>query len=199
MPRDYKDITKQAKKADKSVSPLIGNLLSFAAGLSLGLFVAAYFYLESALDRLLYEPEADEVTAVQGEGEAAADTDDRATVPKFEFYTILKNRKLNISERIADEQENKAAQADESSVYVLQVGSFKEYQAADQLRAQLALIGITAYITRVVINGDDSRNRVRVGPFENQEKLDQARTRLDENNLPYVLLKLELEDPQGTG
>ena len=199
MPKDYKNINKEARKAVQKPSALFSAVLSFVTGLSIGLLVAAYFYLELNLEKQLSgieQTSAVEQDAISEEpaGETQAVADNRAPIPKFEFYDILKNRKLNISEEIASEQENTGTQVNEANIYLLQVGSFKEYQAADQLRAQLALLGIPAYITRVVINGDDSRHRVRVGPFESPQALNQTRNRLEDNNLSYMLLKLELGD-----
>ncbi len=74
------------------------------------------------------------------------------------------------------------------------MGSFKEYKAADQTRAKLALIGIKAEIQRVVINGQDSIHRVRIGPYKDQKKLKDIRQRLMENELEFMLLTLRLED-----
>ena len=71
-------------------------------------------------------------------------------------------------------------------------------EAADQVKAQLALIGVTADIQRVVINGQDTLYRVRVGPYSDQQKLNDARLRLQENKLEFMLLKLQADDPRVT-
>ena len=103
-------------------------------------------------------------------------------------------REINISEWIAENQDKDKPLPDESSLYVFQVGSFKDYESADQVKAQLALIGIKADIQRVVINGQDSRHRVRIGPYKDQKILKDIRQRLNSNGLDYMLLKLRLED-----
>ena len=74
------------------------------------------------------------------------------------------------------------------------MGSFKEFKAADQVKARLALIGINADIQRVVINGQDVHHRVRVGPYKEREKITQIRERLMADNLEFMLLKLEIEE-----
>jgi len=38
------------------------------------------------------------------------------------------------------------------------------------------------------------RHRVRIGPYKNTEKLQQARDRLLANDLDFMLLKLKMED-----
>lgn len=203
MPRDYKNIKKQVKEAEKKPGKLFSNLLAFIAGLSIGLFLATYIYLDTKRPwrnsdiALLNDNNVNQETQSQRNNKEQVETTNDLTIPKFEFYDILRNRKLSISERIANEQEEINSTTDVTNIYLLQVGSYKEYQAADQVKAQLALIGITANIQRVVINGQDSRHRVRVGPFEDPEKLKQTRRRLEENNHEYMLLKLEVEDAQG--
>ena len=79
-------------------------------------------------------------------------------------------------------------------MFVLQVGSFKQFEAADEIKAKLALMGVTADIQRVVINGQDVRHRVRIGPYKNSNQLKQAKDRLLANDLDFMLLKLKMED-----
>lgn len=203
MSRDYKDINKHARKAEKKPGTVVSHVFTFVTGLSLGVFVAAIVLMQPDLSWLIPDKQAADKTAtannkpaVPDKKETAKDTA-RLTMPKFEFYDILRKRKLNISERIASEQEEKSSETDANNVYLLQVGSFKEYQTADTLKAQLALIGITSYITRIVLNGQDSRYRVRIGPFDDSEKLRQTSQQLKDNDFEYMLVKLELEDGQG--
>lgn len=116
--------------------------------------------------------------------------------PTFDFYKILPDREINISEWVADEQPQEEAlqEMPEDGVYILQVGSFREFESADRLKAELALLGIDPQIQRVVINGQDVRYRVRVGPYKNADRLDDTRQKLSENQLNFMLLKLKAED-----
>ena len=95
-------------------------------------------------------------------------------------------------QNIQNSEENFAN--DQSDLYILQVGSFKQFEAADQVKAQLALLGISADIQRVVINGQDTRYRVRVGPHKNTAEFNNQRKRLLENNLDFMVLKLSADD-----
>lgn len=202
MSRDYKDINKQVKKVNHGISPLIGNLLSFVAGLSIGLFVAAFLFVRPdllqkyPLTALLGKEQNPTPPQNQAQPQTKARAEPAVPIPKFEFYDILRKRKLNISETVASEQEVKNSATDTAGLYVLQIGSYAEYQAADRLKARLALLGITSYITQVVINGKDTIHRVRIGPFEDPAKLRETRRRLEENSMEYTLLKLELNDTQ---
>jgi cell division protein FtsN len=101
---------------------------------------------------------------------------------------------VNVSEWVAGEESSVEPSTEKDSLYILQVGSFKDFKAADEIKARLALMGIDADIQRVVINGRDVRHRVRVGPYRNKDELHKARKRLQENNLDYMLLKLQVDD-----
>jgi len=195
MPRDYKNINKGSKK--KNSVAIYSRFLSFSTGLTIGLFIAFLVYLHEHQPnyqfpfKTPFSQIADKQIDIHKQQE---DNNSALLEPKFEFFEILPNREVNISEWIAEEQEKAELDPDDSNIYVFQVGSFKEYKAADQTRAKLALIGINAEIQRVVINGQDSRHRVRIGPYKDQKKLKDIRQRLMENELEFMLLTLRLED-----
>jgi cell division protein FtsN len=193
VPRDYKNIKK--KKAEP-LKKRFSNALSFITGLTIGLFVAiiVYFYEHNATivsnNPLL-------VNETTSEDSKINENIAQLPEPQFAFYKILPSKEVNISEweSVEEEEITASPQKDQQPVmFVLQVGSFKQYQSADQIKAKLALMGVTADIQRVVINGQDIRHRVRVGPFKNTEKLQQARNRLLANDLDFMLLKLKMED-----
>jgi cell division protein FtsN len=201
MPRDYKHVPKQK---DKSNGGILSAIITFATGLSLGLFVAYFIYLNQTDSSYIPfnfkldsqepgEPKQDKIVEI-----ATPDiVEEEQPIPKFEFYDILPNKEINISEWVADDPSSSVTvNKNDTSVYILQVGSFKQLETADQVKAQLALLGITANIQHVVINGQDSRYRVRVGPYSEQSKLNEERKRLMENNLEFMLLKLQADDPR---
>lgn len=192
MPRDYKNINKSKKKQP---NPLVGNLISFLTGLTVGLFIAFLVYLDKihifdgfGLPDMFSREQAQE-SAPAGKKEEKKNIPS----PTFDFYKILPNKEINISEYVADDQPaaKQEQDTDEEGLYVLQVGSFKDYDAADSVKAKLSLMGIVPEIQRVVINGQDVRYRVRVGPFKDRGKLAQTRYRLKENEMNYMLLKLK--------
>ena len=93
-----------------------------------------------------------------------------------------------------DEQEQYAAldrdAEDDVTGYVLQVGSFKDFSSADQVKAQLALLGIFADIQRVMLNEQDIRHRVRLGPYTSVNEMRDVRRRLRDNNIEFMLIEL---------
>ncbi|MFT5396753.1 MAG: hypothetical protein ACI85N_001958 [Gammaproteobacteria bacterium] len=201
MSKDYKSVPKQK---DKPKGGSFGAILTFITGLSLGLFVAIFIYLnqtDSTYIPFNFKSKAEKPEVLMQdtvvEVTTPAPEEEGLTIPKFDFYNILPNKELNISEWVADDPAlSESGETDVNSVYILQVGSFKQIEAADQVKAQLALIGISADIQRVVINGQDTRYRVRVGPYAEQSKLNAERKRLMENNLEFMLLKLQADDPR---
>lgn len=131
--------------------------------------------------------------------------------PHFDFYTILPEREIEIAPRdpaganstrsatrlpereLEIRQRSLASppsQRSANAAYVLQVGSFRRFQDADRSKASLALLGLSADIQRVVINGDDVWYRVRLGPFDERPELDAVRARLTENEIDSLLLRI---------
>jgi len=193
VPRDYKNIK---KKKPEPIKNRFSNALSFLTGLSIGLFAAVivYFYEHNATietNNPLLVAETTEPVITDNKDESIAQLPE----PQFDFYKILPSKEVNISEWESIEEESAIDEQEQQPVmFVLQVGSFKQYQSADEIKAKLALMGVTADIQRVVINGQDVRHRVRVGPYKNTNKLQQARDRLLANDLDFMLLKLKMED-----
>ncbi len=186
MPRDYKNIKKESQKKKP---PSAGSFLNFLTGLSLGLFVAVivFFYGDDISTWIEVErtgPSLANNTIVSGnKGKEAA-----VPEPEFEFYNILPNKEVDISEWIEKPQENAPAPSEQGN-YILQVGSFKKNTAADQVKARLALLGFEAYIEPGVINGEGVY-RVRIGPYSNISKLKSVRKRLLANNLDFMEMRL---------
>lgn len=190
MSKDYKNI--RSKKKQKPINT--EQIKSFFSGLAIGLCVAIIVYF--------FQHEPEQSTGVKQPDattemlEPVLDQTNDTPPPSFEFYEILPNMKVNVSEWEAEEEEENMEIATEainkkSEIHILQIGSFRQYEAADEVKAKLALMGITADIQRVVINGKDIRHRVRVGPYDELGKLSVVRQQLLENNLSYILLRLQ--------
>jgi sporulation related protein len=193
VPRDYKNIK---KKKPEPLKNRFSNALSFLTGLAIGLFAAVivYFYEHNATivnNNSLLVSESTKENITDNKNESIAQLPE----PQFDFYKILPSKEVSISEWESVEDDDLSNQEEQQPVmFVLQVGSFKQYNSADQIKAKLALMGVTANIQRVVINGQDIRHRVRIGPYKNTKKLQQDRDRLLANDLDFMLLKLKMED-----
>ncbi len=203
MPRDYKNGL--SKPEEQSSTP--NALLTFFIGLTAGLTLTAviFFMINSntpSTDIAKIKPIEkieEEVVTVEPEPEKISLSElaekENLEEPTYEFYKILPNLKINVSEWEETQmpvEESQTTQSSDNIVYVLQVGSFQKMEMADQVKARLALLGISADIQRVVINGQDVFHRVRVGPYKDNKKLEQTKTSLINNNMPFDLLKLSV-------
>lgn len=196
MTKDYKNINRK-KNGIKTINDL-RPVMSFVTGLVIGLFVAFIVYLKEHQSVNLSD-QSPEVVIQNMNKPIIPETDNGEVAgipePQFDFYQILPNMEVNVSEWEAEEdKQSESIPADDSGVFILQVGSFEQYEAADEVKAKLALLGVSADIQRVVINGRDIRHRVRVGPYKDPAKLQEARDRLLANNLDFMLLKLKVDD-----
>ena len=168
-------------------------------GLTIGLFVALLVYLDKTHpDR----ESADIAGAVSGffqkkagETKKAAPKSarrDKATDtdrPRFDFYTILPELEVPIPEEELVEKARQPATAKAPGNYMLQAGSFRSAEQADQLRARLALQGIEATIQTVRIKGGETWHRVRVGPLPDIASVNRVRKRLRDIGVPSIVVK----------
>ncbi|WP_370261655.1 SPOR domain-containing protein [Limnobacter sp.] len=74
------------------------------------------------------------------------------------------------------------------TVYFLQLGSFRNREDAEQLRAQLAFVGTESEIAVGEVNGNVV-NRVRVGPFDSANEAYQARIPLTKGGFEATVVK----------
>ena len=213
MSRDYKKIRYNPRRERAFVA---GNLLSFLSGLSLGLLVAFIVFLRCQLE----EPDAPrEVAGPAGDIQTQTDKQkpelkftfydtlrnkkvnisewvagDRDSPEDDAGEKTVETRGQDESQVSDDNQEQFAARQldvkDDVYGYVLQVGSFKEFSSADKIKAELALLGIFADIQRVMLNGQDVRHRVRLGPYKSMDEMKDISRRLDDNQIEFMLLEL---------
>ena len=111
--------------------------------------------------------------------------------PRFDFYKLLQESEVIVpATETASEAEKNSEQSSASNVeFILQVGSFPAQPEADKLRAQLLLLNLDAHIEPVEIHKGEVWHRVVVGPFDSQEKLASARSKLVENQYTALVLK----------
>ncbi len=218
MSRNHKK-TRSSSRRERAF--ITGNLLSFLSGLSIGLLVAFVVFLryqtvESDPGSEMNKPAV--VADSQSQTERSQpdvtftfyDTLRNKKVNISEWMAGEKDKQeqaddqdtVEISERDesvnnTDEQEQQAARDqdadDDITGYVLQVGSFRDFSSADQVKAELALLGIFADIQRVLLNEQDVRHRVRLGPFKNIDEMRDIRRRLQDNQIEFVLLELRAQ------
>ena len=150
--------------------------LWFAAGLVLGAFAASLYFIKNP------------VTAPAPKEEPKPKVvDNKTPKPRFDFYKLLQESETIVpaSETINEE---KPAQ-EQTTEYILQVGSFPRAEDADKLRAQLILLNLDASIEKVEIRKGEIWHRVVVGPFKTQNQLTSARSQLVKNEYNALVLK----------
>lgn len=183
------------------------------SGLAVGLFVALLVHLQhlagqerTSLDALFEQPAAASARA-NGPGPAGTGKATRDK-PSFEFYRLLpeqevavpspapKSRRPEPAPEPASEPEPtpkptpaSAAPPDGGQAYLLQAGSFQDYDDADRMKASLALLGIEAHIQKVELTGGEIWHRVRIGPIADRNRINAIRARLVSNEIESILLK----------
>ncbi len=104
------------------------------------------------------------------------------TAPSFDFYKVLPGD-------AAGELPPAAAPTAPTPRYYLQAGAFQNPNDADNLKAQLALLGVEAVIQTGEVAGKGVFHRVRVGPFDGMDEVNRTRSLLAQNNIPATLVK----------
>jgi cell division protein FtsN len=81
--------------------------------------------------------------------------------------------------------------------YYLQAGAFKSADDADNLKAQVAMLGGEAVIQTGEVAEKGVLHRVRVGPFGAMDEVNRTRSLLTQNDIPSTLVR-EVPTPQET-
>lgn len=72
--------------------------------------------------------------------------------------------------------------------YFLQAGAFRDAEQADNLKANLAMLGVEAAIVSEE-TADGALHRVRIGPLASIGAVDSTRALLQQNQIPTVLVR----------
>ncbi|HWR76045.1 MAG TPA: SPOR domain-containing protein [Thiobacillus sp.] len=112
------------------------------------------------------------------------------TPPSLEFYKILPSDAPSELPPAPDATAK-------PTLYYLQAGAFQNADDADNLKAQLAMLGVEAVIQTGEVADKGVFHRVRVGPFRALDEVNRTRSLLTQNDIPATLVK-ELPTPQET-
>ncbi len=183
VPRDYKQRPARAP-ARKKPRP-VSAWTWFGSGVCVGALCSVAI--------MFYEPSI----SVPGITTNKSNSEEKTPAkPRFEFYTMLPEKEIAVTETDLDEIINKVPVSavpmpTTGTRYLLQVGSFRKMVDADRLKAQLAFLGLEAAIQTVSIDGAETWHRVRVGPYSQIQKLNAARAQLKKNRHDSMVLKLK--------
>lgn len=112
------------------------------------------------------------------------------TAPSFDFYKVLPGDAGSALPAAA-------APAAPAPRYFLQAGAFHNASDADNLKAQLAMLGVEAAIQSGDVSDKGVLHRVRVGPFQAMDEVERTRALLTQNNIPSTLVR-EVPPPEET-
>ena len=107
--------------------------------------------------------------------------------PKFDFYTVLPGRTVDIPEPENNPMQPNATSSNTSATqqYILQAGSFKQFKDADRQKAELAMLGLQARISSAEVNGE-TYHRVEMGPFGDGGALSSTERNLISNDIQFI-------------
>lgn len=113
----------------------------------------------------------------------------------YDFYRMLPSFKVPVPHdddrggRPPPAATQPAAAAGSGPAYVVQVGSYRSTAEADQVRARLARVGISAQVQHIV-SGSRTWNRVRIGPLSDAE-LARVREQLRTANIHALVIRAD--------
>lgn len=83
-----------------------------------------------------------------------------------------------------------ATGASDGGRYLLQAGAFQAAAQAEELKARIALLGLSARVEPAQINGK-TIHRVRMGPYGTASDLADAKRKLERGGLPAMAIKVK--------
>jgi len=131
------------------------------------------------------------VDQTQAQNQQPSQITEQSTKRKFDFYTLLPELEVVIPHEETQPQQKKSTSnkpATHTGGYLLQAGSFQQFNEADSLKARLALLGVEAHIQSVDVN-NSKWHRVRIGPSNDRQALEQLRKRLRTNHIDTMLMQ----------
>lgn len=110
---------------------------------------------------------------------------------RFDFYNILPGGQETAPAPKATPPETAADAAPVNERYYLQAGAFQKKIDADNLKGELALIGIEAFVTEVTLPEKGKMYRVRSGPYNKAEEMNRVRTQMSQGGVQATVVKLK--------
>ena len=105
---------------------------------------------------------------------------------QWDFYEIFPKSVVPVVEEYNEAGEKVVL---DNHAWVLQAGSFQNADDADQLRAELILMGLDAVTMEIEVKGVDW-HRVIVGPFDEELERNRAQDTLAQSQIESIALKI---------
>jgi len=154
--------------------------------------ISSYFSDKGFSDKEFSGKESNAESGKNTSSTAKQDTAAQEEKPSFDFYSLLPKMEVlvpetEITSRIAKEQLKQTPS--EKGAYYLQAGAFKDVQAADRMKAGLALLGIESRIESVTLDSG-VWHRVRIGPFDDTQQMNKVRSLMKANSISSIMVKV---------
>lgn len=197
MPRDYKHTAKKKNNGRKKRSQALPWPWAVVPAAAVLLGTAAYWYYSYDRSSGADAPNPPSAHSSTPERPAQNDAPPRpekqSNGARFEFYTLLPEIEVEITDEDLGAALKALPEQAHKGPYLLQAGSFRHFEEADNLKARLALLGIQAKIQTVTINNESTWYRVRIGPYDTLKDLKPIRSRLKDNDVDFMLMSVKGE------
>ena len=189
---------KRRKAKSKPVLSMAG--FWYLSGLVSGLFISFLLYMAIGIPnsqpvtaspdtriKQQIEQKVSEIESAKQVSQKTPDSEESSQL-QFEFYTILPDKEVKVAaDAGSDRPEGDEA---DSANYLLQAGSFRSMEDAEQRRAELLLLGLDTRV-QTVRNANSVWHRVQVGPFSSNRRLNQARNLLTRHHIESLVLRMK--------
>ncbi len=179
MAKDY--------KTRRSRSSGFSGWLGLGLGLALGLAIAVFIYVQD------HRPDVAAVKQSKHEKRRTFDNEvpeEEPPAKSYDFYDMLPKFEVVVPEKDKDvKPDMRAAPETRPGTYVLQAGSYKSFNDADRIRAQLALQGIESKVQKVSVD-TDTWHRIRIGPISNLDELNRMRQKLRKSDIDVLVIRV---------
>lgn len=127
--------------------------------------------------------------AVDDDPIAGVGSEEKTSGPRYDFFTVLPEMEVVVPDAEIQARARTPENDDQPGAqqYILQIGSFRESQDAEALKAQMALLGMVAEIQAVNVNGSNW-HRVRIGPLDSARAADTMRRQLAGHGIDAMVL-----------
>jgi len=197
MSRDYKSPSK-SNSGKKGSNLFLGLFIGYALGLVSA--IGVWMYIHQAPSPFIQneKPEVSTKIKPSENGNIAlkemlildnsqGQNKDPNEKTRFEFYEMLPGNEEPVTEI---ELQKAAEQPILKDKYYLQVGSFKDTEDAENLKAKIAMLGMEAYVQSADLSEKGMWHRVRVGPFTKIDTIKKTRSSLLQSGIKANLIKI---------
>ncbi|MDZ3823274.1 MAG: SPOR domain-containing protein [Pseudoxanthomonas sp.] len=196
-------MARRSNHARRGASTALPAWLWLVAGIVIGIVLALLAVRSGLAPGLRPAQEQPQPQAARPAG-TAEEAPARATT--YDFYTVLPEMEVLIPDAELKAQvraetpaagtaaagttpaDATATSAPAATRYRLQAGSFRDPRPAEEAKARLALLGISASVQSVNVNGN-TFHRVYVGPYASAAEVDRVKRQLADNGVQAITVR----------